>query len=211
MSRKYKKEDWSGNTYWVDEKGNREYEKEDIMGNKYREDSNGNRSYEKESWTGRKYIEDSKGKREYEKDSWGGGKYREDEDGNRTYTRQDWSGNTYEEKDDDKGGCFLTTACTRHAGLPDDCYELRTLRDFRDRYIKELPNGAQLLNEYYKNSPKILSALFLTESYKQELSMIFKRIIKAVGCIEVGDNEGALQQYKKIYLNLNSKYCKEEG
>jgi hypothetical protein len=37
MSKKYERKDWSGNTYWEDEDGNRTYEREDSWGNKYEE------------------------------------------------------------------------------------------------------------------------------------------------------------------------------
>src|SRR6476646_10620356 len=38
-------------------------------------------------------------------------------------------------------GCFLTTACCEVLGLSDDCFELRTLRRYRDRVLIAMPGG----------------------------------------------------------------------
>ena len=58
-----------------------------------------------------------------------------------------------------KPGCFLTTACVLYNRLDDNCYELNTLRKFRDDYIKSLTNGDKYLTEYYINAPIILDNL----------------------------------------------------
>ena len=34
----------------------------------------------------------------------------------------------FKERGSSSGGCFLTTACCDYKGLPDDCYELETMR-----------------------------------------------------------------------------------
>jgi hypothetical protein len=69
-------------------------------------------------------------------------------------------GRDAEQLDGDKSSdCFLTTACVEHAGLPDDCYELRTLRTFRDRYVSRLANGPALLAEYYTDAPRLVRAI----------------------------------------------------
>lgn len=34
------------------------------------------------------------------------------------------------------GGCFVTTACVKMLGLPDDCREMTVLRNFRDSLLK---------------------------------------------------------------------------
>jgi hypothetical protein len=55
--------------------------------------------------------------------------------------------------------CFLTTAACEVVGLPDDCWELRTLRRFRDRAMPRLPSGAEDIARYYREAPAIVAAL----------------------------------------------------
>ena len=189
--RKYKGETWTGRTYWEDEDGNREYDDE--------------------TWTGRKYREDSDGNREYEGETWNGRKYREGSDGNRTYedeieTGETWTGREYEEK---KSGCFLTTACIIHAGLNDDCHELKQLRSFRDSYVVNLPNGMSILEKYYSEAPIILERIMESTEKESVLSNVYETIQKAVYFIESGDNNMAFKCYEDMYQSLSTKFNKE--
>jgi len=58
-----------------------------------------------------------------------------------------------------RGGCVLTTVSCHAVGLPDDCFELRTMRRLRDRWIVAQPFGDAALRWYYAISPQILGAL----------------------------------------------------
>jgi hypothetical protein len=57
------------------------------------------------------------------------------------------------------GGCFITTAACEGLGLADDCWELRTLRRFRDTALQRLPSGPEDIARYYREAPAILAAL----------------------------------------------------
>jgi Uncharacterized protein conserved in bacteria (DUF2188) len=56
-------------------------------------------------------------------------------------------------------GCFVTTACVRHHGLADDCYELTTLRYFRDTHMISSPAGVALVRHYYMRAPLLVKRL----------------------------------------------------
>jgi hypothetical protein len=55
--------------------------------------------------------------------------------------------------------CVLTTVACHAVGLPDDCFELRTMRRLRDRWIVQQDFGPAALHWYYAISPAILRAL----------------------------------------------------
>jgi hypothetical protein len=65
----------------------------------------------------------------------------------------------YEKKYEEDKKCFLTTACVKYYGLPDDCKELTILRQFRDHYMKEFKEGRQAIQEYYHLAPKIVEEI----------------------------------------------------
>src|SRR3954470_9525489 len=46
--------------------------------------------------------------------------------------------------------CFITTACCELLGLPDNCFELRLLRRYRDRVLARLPGGREKIALYYR-------------------------------------------------------------
>jgi hypothetical protein len=61
--------------------------------------------------------------------------------------------------DDYDGACFLTTATVRTIGLSDDCWELRQLRAFRDRFAALGPRQQAAMRRYYVISPPIVRAI----------------------------------------------------
>ena len=56
-------------------------------------------------------------------------------------------------------GCFLTTAAVETIGLADDCWELETLRDFRDGWLADQDGGERDIATYYERAPAIAYAL----------------------------------------------------
>ena len=205
MSKKWiKKEDWLGGEYWEDEEGHRKYVKEDWLGGKYEEDEEGRRTYIKEDWLGRTYKEDEEGRREYLKEDWLGGKYWEDEEGKRTYEKKDWLGRDVREED---GRCFITTACIQAKGLTDDCLELNTFRAFRDGYIKTLPNGDQIIREYYEIAPRIVAAINRIKNSKKVYIDLYERLVlKTLELIQRGENEEAFKNCLEIVNELKQRY-----
>lgn len=55
--------------------------------------------------------------------------------------------------------CFFTTAACETVGLADDCWELRTLRKFRDGPMQSMPGGSEDVATYYVEAPGIVRAI----------------------------------------------------
>lgn len=104
-----------------------------------------------------------------------------------------------------KGNCFLTTACAQAAGLPDDCYELTVLREFRDTYVRGLDGGEALIQEYYELSPQIVLKLS-----DEELGFVFETIQFAVAQIGRGEFREAFSTYAALFTGLRDKYLVAE-
>lgn len=56
-------------------------------------------------------------------------------------------------------GCFITTACCEVLGLDDNCFELATLRRYRDFVLLKRPGGVAAIALYYELAPSILAHL----------------------------------------------------
>ncbi|MGI8725010.1 MAG: CFI-box-CTERM domain-containing protein [Methyloceanibacter sp.] len=67
------------------------------------------------------------------------------------------------DRDNDKcaalDDCFITSACCEVLGLSDDCFELRSLRAYRDQVLASTPGGAADIALYYRIAPEILRAM----------------------------------------------------
>lgn len=99
-------------------------------------------------------------------------------------------------------GCYITTACCRYKGLPDDCHELQTLREFRDGYLKNKEYGAELIQCYYTDAPKIVEKL----NQHVERDLIYKKLYEEIvsinHLIETGKAEEAIISYLFMVYKL---------
>ncbi|MDD7282114.1 MAG: hypothetical protein PUH10_09040, partial [Erysipelotrichaceae bacterium] len=110
-------------------------------------------------------------------------------------------------KTDTSGGCYLTSACMYAKGLPDDCYELETLRSFRDTWLKNSDGGKEIIEQYYEVAPKIVSAINETDDSKLVYENLYNKMVKP--CVELIEREKyqeALELYKNTTLMLKEEY-----
>jgi hypothetical protein len=98
--------------------------------------------------------------------------------------------------------CYITTACVEYMGLGDDCEELMLLRQFRDGYLLNKPNGKALIELYYRYSPQIVTSIKNNENYDEILKRLFGIIRQCVQAIKQGNNEVAFQTYCEMVIKL---------
>ena len=126
-----------------------------------------------------------------------------------------WSGDVYEtgmfggdkgKVGEEKGICFLTTACVEHAGLPDDCPELQLMRKFRDEYIRLLPDGSNLIEDYYRTAPLIVQRIKSGMDADAVLENLLSTVRSVVELIQAGRKSEALAVCKKEFQILKERY-----
>lgn len=103
--------------------------------------------------------------------------------------------------------CYITTAVCQYQNKPDDCYELTTLRAFRDNYLMQSETGQQLVKEYYNVAP----ALVMFIDMQKDADMIYQYIYEQYLCpciqyIEDGKNEECCNLYQQMVRDLQKKY-----
>lgn len=106
----------------------------------------------------------------------------------------------------DKRKCFLTTACVTARGLPDDCYELTTLRGFRDGYMRRQEDGPAMIEDYYRLAPKIVDAIHEDPAAEVIMNEIYATILNCIDHIESNRPESTLMIYRSMVLELAEKY-----
>lgn len=109
---------------------------------------------------------------------------------------------------DEESNCFLTTACVRYYGLRDDCYELETLRHFRDTYLMKTNLGKSAVKTYYEIAPALVKKLEKDKNKAILFEAIFEQIKMACLSIEQGNNRKAHSIYKSAVEELFNRYCK---
>ncbi|MDR1801638.1 MAG: hypothetical protein LBQ95_07365 [Lachnospiraceae bacterium] len=103
--------------------------------------------------------------------------------------------------------CFITTAVCESENKPDDCYELRTLRGFRDDYLNNTKDGKALVSDYYDRAPALVMAIDMRPDKKEIYKDILNTwITPCVGLIEKGKNEECKRNYIDMVNCLFGKY-----
>jgi len=107
---------------------------------------------------------------------------------------------------DEESNCFITTACVKYYGLRDDCYELQTLRHFRDTYLLKSDKGKRMVSKYYQVAPAIVKCLEADKMRKVLFAEILLQIKSACNAIENRNFEKATTIYKSTIANLYHKF-----
>jgi predicted GTPase len=104
------------------------------------------------------------------------------------------------------GGCYIATGICEECGKPDDCYELTSFRRFRDNWLKNQPDGQELIERYYATAPAIVE-LINKQPNRSEIYQHLNNqyLAKCLDYIENNENE----ECKKTYASM-MEYLFEE-
>jgi serine/threonine protein kinase/rRNA-processing protein FCF1 len=113
-------------------------------------------------------------------------------------------------KESNNGSCFITTAVCDYLNKPDDCYELTTLRKFRDNWLSRQSSGSTLVKEYYDIAPKIVEAINTKADKNKIYDNLWKDYISpCIKLIEFAAYEPCRDLYIEMVTKLKTKYIKE--
>lgn len=105
-------------------------------------------------------------------------------------------------REQEQSNCFITTACVKYFDLQDNCYELRTLRNFRDSHLLATSQGRKLVEQYYEIAPVLVKKLDLDGGRDKLYDQVFQRIQAACRAIEKNELENAKDIYTKAVAFL---------
>ena len=95
------------------------------------------------------------------------------------------------------GGCFITEAVCGYLEKKDNCYELRTLRMFRDDWLKKQEDGESLVNKYYAIAPDIVKNINARVDKGKIYAIIWDEFIRP--CVELIEKQ-KLEETKELYI-----------
>lgn len=100
----------------------------------------------------------------------------------------------------------MTSACIEAMGLPDDCEELTTLREFRDTWLIEQPGGQKAITEYYRIAPGIVDRIRERDDRQEVFQEIYNNLVQpCVVLIKGGRLREAWDLYQKEVESLLEK------
>ena len=83
--------------------------------------------------------------------------------------------------------------------MPDDCYELTTLRHYRDHWLQAQPDGAELIQQYYEIAPMIVAQIELSPNKDEIYEHLYHHYIK--GCVSLIE-DGQYESCKELYIEM---------
>lgn len=95
--------------------------------------------------------------------------------------------------------CFITTAICEQEGKPDDCAELTAFRRFRDGWLMQQPDGADLIREYYDTAPFIVMHINYCDDAPARYQELRENYLQP--CYEALQ-ENRLDDCKKTYITM---------
>lgn len=100
-------------------------------------------------------------------------------------------------------GCYLTTAAVDTVGLADDCWELQTLRRFRDNFLVLSSGGRALIATYYACAPELVRRVSRRpDARTQWLRTYFTGILPSALAAHFGLTGLALGLYRQMTNRL---------
>lgn len=106
-----------------------------------------------------------------------------------------------------KSGCFITSACVAAKKLDNSEEVLDLFRQFRDTFVKQLPNGNDLITEYYLTAPTIVEQIDKAVDSQDTYNLIFEKYLTpAKALINERRHSEAMQIYVLLMQDLKQKY-----
>lgn len=72
--------------------------------------------------------------------------------------------------------------------------------------MKKMPDGEQLITEYYEIAPKIVKAIEASPNKSEYYDKIYSVVSKCVDLIENKNYDEVLNLYKSMVLNLKKEF-----
>lgn len=107
---------------------------------------------------------------------------------------------------DEGGNCFLTSACVEFFKLSDNCYQLTTLRHFRDSILIKSKKGKSIIAEYNQIAPLIVSHLWRDKAKENIFNYLFTEINITCKSLEKRNYKKAIEIYKRAVTLLALRY-----
>jgi hypothetical protein len=105
--------------------------------------------------------------------------------------------------------CFITSACCELLSLSDDCFELRTLRRYRDQVLAKQAHGRVAIARYYELAPTILTRFPVEMRARHLLSIYLRYVLPSALAASVGLDILAYRLYARMMEDLTHRFAPE--
>ncbi len=103
--------------------------------------------------------------------------------------------------------CYITTAVCEGMNKPADCYELKLLKNYRDGYLADMPDGEEVISQYYDIAPTIVKRINKQKDHATIYRSLYEAYISpCVRLIEEEKNDECREKYQEMVEMLRREY-----
>ncbi len=103
--------------------------------------------------------------------------------------------------------CYITTAVCKSLGKGQDCRELQILKDYRDQYLEQTPEGRAMVEEYYDVAPTLVKRMDRQEGRDRLYQELYQEYVEpCLEDIEAGRYEACRQRYQEMVGELRTRF-----
>lgn len=103
--------------------------------------------------------------------------------------------------------CYVTTAVCKSLNKPQDCKEIRLMKKYRDEYLTDQADGAQVIREYYDIAPTIVKRIDKEDAPDEKYRYLWEHYLKfCIAMIESGQYEECRKTYEQMVEELRKEY-----
>jgi len=109
--------------------------------------------------------------------------------------------------DTDDAACFFTTAAVGTVGLSDDCWELQTLRAFRDGALAGTEAGRSLIVRYYDEAPRLVAGINARADARDVWLHAYRSyVLPCAVMAKMGLHDRAIRHYVRLFDYLERRH-----
>lgn len=103
--------------------------------------------------------------------------------------------------------CYVTTAVCQGLHKPQDCREIKLMKQYRDEYLLRQEDGERAVEEYYNIAPTIVKRIAKTDAPEEKYQYLWEHYLKfCVAMIENGQYQECRQAYEQMVEELKMEY-----
>lgn len=106
----------------------------------------------------------------------------------------------------DDSCCYITTACLKSLGMPEDCLEFKAMKILTKEHILKSRQGKRDYVSYGRKSPAIVKRIEARTDAREIWTGVYEKLKDVAKLVFDKNYEGGYQSYRSLVIDLNERF-----